>query len=636
LVTGVPTFIGPTTQSVIAQRLTREPSPVAQFRESTPAVLERIIEKALMKTPADRFQSTAEFIAALDKAARVISGPHVRTVVTARRMRRRYIAAGALGVIALGAAAGVQWKRTRASDADPIPAGDPRRVAVLYFDDLTPEIIRPEVADGITEDLIDRLGSVRALRVTSPNGVRPFRGAQPSVDSIAKVLKAGTIVGGSVARSGDSVQVKVRMISGATGANISSQTLTEPWTELFGLQARLTEQVQTWLRQRLGDEIAVRTTRAGTRSVKAWELAQEAKAEERRGSSGAGALRDTTAAPFLRADSLYRAAARVDPSWAYPVVRRAALGMYALALRSTRAPDGTDFAKYRAMSYGERRRAWARQAVSLTSQVLKEHERDASALTMRASATIALSEGVEPKADSMLAAAQRDLNMAIEERPDLAQAWVSRAELSQRLGNFQDAVVAARRAVDTDAFLESRMVMEVAFNSALFGEQFDEARSWCQMSRRRYPGDPTFAECELRLLGSTGRSAHDADLAWRLVGDIERADTAHALDVTWGFRRLMVATILARGARPDSARRVLELVQRTQPDYARRASELAACWVLTLLGDRSAAVQRLELLLQDPNPPPYPVYRLPWFTTLRGDPRYDSLAARRGGTTTSQ
>ena len=630
MVAGVPTFVGPTTQSVIAQRLTRPPNPVARFRDSTPAAIDDVIDKTLQMAPADRFQSAADLIAALDHAAEELTHPRGRTSAARRRIRRRYRWAAAAVVVVLAALGFARWLRPSGASSDPLPAGDPRRVAVLYFDALTPDALRPEVADGITEDLIDRLGSVRVLRVTSPNGVRPFRGSRVPVDSVARVLQAGTIVSGSVARSGDRLRVVVRLIDAATGRQIASQTLDEQWSELFGLQDRLADQVQYWLRRRLGEEIAVRTTRAGTTSVRAWELVQQASAAEERGTIAIRSDVSASTAYFARADSLYRAASQLDLGWAYPVVRRGELGMNSLALQSSRPPEGTDSARYHALAWNERRLAWTRFALRLANEVLASHAGDATALALRGAATLTLAESAGAGRDSMLAAAERDLNASLAARPDLAATWVAAADLSMRRGNFIAAVDAARRAVEADAFLESRQVVDVAFNSALFAEEFDEARAWCGMGRQRYPGDPTFAECELRVLGSAGTSARDIDQAWRLVREIEQRDTLQLLGQTWGFRRLMVAAILARSAHADSARHVLDLVERQQPDFARRASELAVAWVLTLLGDRAAAVERLDRLMRDKNPPHYPVDRLPWFKSLRGDPRFDSLTARRG------
>ena len=630
MVAGVPTFVGPTTQSVIAQRLTRQPAPVTQYRDGTPDALEVIIRRALEMAPADRFQSAEAFGEALDRAARIISRPHVRTAVAAHRIRRRYRWVAVLVLVALGFAGGMRLLRRPSFGATVIPDGDPRRVAVLYFDALTPDSLRPEVAEGITEDLIDRLGSVRLLHVTSPNGVRPFRGGHAPFEEIARVLKAGTIVSGSVARSGDRLRVVVRLVDAATGQQIASQQLDEQWSELFGLQDRLTEQVQFWLRRRLGDEIAVRAAPAGTRSVEAWGLVQRASAEEQRGTMAVRAGEATSPALFWRADSLYQLAALLDPGWAYPVVRRGGLALNSLAVQSSHPPDGVGAAAYRAMTWNERRLAWTRQSLRLSNEVLARDARDASALSLRGAATLTLAEAGGAERDSMLVAAETDLNASIAERPDLAATWVAVADLKMRRGNFMEAVDAARRAVEADAFLESRRVVDVAFNSALFAEQFDEARAWCRMGLLHYPGDLRFTECELRLLGSTGTSSRDVAKAWQLVREIEQRDSVQVLGQTWGFRRLLVAAILARSARPDSARRVLEMVQRQQPELARRSSELAVAWVLTLLGERAAAVQRLDGLIRDKNPPRFPVYRLPWFKSLRGDPRFDSLAARRG------
>ncbi|MHB1312474.1 MAG: protein kinase domain-containing protein [Gemmatimonadaceae bacterium] len=630
MVAGVPTFVGPTTQSVIAQRLTRQPPPVVQYRDRTPEALDRLIHHALEMAPADRFQTAAELAEALDRAARLISGPHPRTVVTARRTQRRYRWAAALALVALGVAGGVRALRQPSADATVIPDGDPRRVAVLYFDALTPETLRPAFAEGITEDLIDRLGSVRVLRVTSPNGVRPFRGSRAPLDSIARVLKAGTMVAGSVARSGDHVRVVVRLIDAATGQQLDSQQLDERWSELFGLQDRLTEQVQFWLRRRLGEEISVRTTRAGTKSVQAWELVQQASADERRGSERALKRDDATFVLLFRADSLYERAAQLDPGWPLPVVRRGGIALRSLSFSATRPPDGVDAHRYAGMTSEGRRMAWARQAAALANQVLKAHPRDASALAVRGAAIATLGETGGVARDSILAMAERDLRESLDGRPDLASTWVALADLAMMRGKFADAEEAARRAVDADAFYESRRVVAVAFNASLFAEAFDGARQWCRMGLERYPGDPRFMECELRLLGSMGRTARDADSAWRLVGAIERRDSLHMLDATWGFRRLMVAAVLARGAQPDSARRVLDLVERRQSASAQEASELAACYVLTLVGDKAQAAKRLAALMHATPTSRLSLTRLPWFRSLRGEKIFDSLAARGG------
>ena len=69
------------------------------------------------------------------------------------------------------------------------------RVAVLYFDDLSPDDEFRHLADALTESLIEEFARVRNLDVVSRNGVAEFRGADVPPDSIAAALQAGLVCG---------------------------------------------------------------------------------------------------------------------------------------------------------------------------------------------------------------------------------------------------------------------------------------------------------------------------------------------------------------------------------------------------------------------------------------------------------
>ena len=93
-----------------------------------------------------------------------------------------------------------RWLRPR---APPGAGRDPRRIAVLYFDDRSPDGNLRYLADGLTEGLIYELGQVRALSVISRYGVAPYRNANVTPDSVARSLDVGTLVEGTVAKSGN-------------------------------------------------------------------------------------------------------------------------------------------------------------------------------------------------------------------------------------------------------------------------------------------------------------------------------------------------------------------------------------------------------------------------------------------------
>jgi TolB-like protein len=96
--------------------------------------------------------------------------------------------------------------RTGASVGAPLAS-----VAVLPFDDLGPDADPARLADGIAEELIETLSRVDALRVVT----------RPSAE-IARKDGIGSVVEGSVRRSGDQVRITARLIRAADASEIWS------------------------------------------------------------------------------------------------------------------------------------------------------------------------------------------------------------------------------------------------------------------------------------------------------------------------------------------------------------------------------------------------------------------------------
>jgi eukaryotic-like serine/threonine-protein kinase len=84
LITGQPPFAGATTYELMIARLNRSPAPLAEVRPDIPVPLSDVISRALMKEPAERFATAAEFLAALrvqstqDLARTTTIGPTTR------------------------------------------------------------------------------------------------------------------------------------------------------------------------------------------------------------------------------------------------------------------------------------------------------------------------------------------------------------------------------------------------------------------------------------------------------------------------------------------------------------------------------------------------------------------------------
>src|SRR5207247_1971097 len=140
----------------------------------------------------------------------------------------------------------------------------------------------------------------------------------------------------------------------------------------------------------------------------------------------------------------------------------------------------------------------------------------------------------------------------------VAAARYALAEMYYSTGRFAEAEQSARRALDADAYLsDAAAVIADLYVAMLLRERFDEAQDWCQQGVQRFPRDPNFVDCELRILGWSAKGEHQIATAWRLLTSAETIDSGGPTTVPWLDRRLMVAAVVARTGLADSARAVL-------------------------------------------------------------------------------
>src|SRR2546425_3209242 len=110
----------------------------------------------------------------------------------------------------------------RAAQPERATAAPPANsLAVLYFDNLSLDTAHAYLADGLTDELIVRLGEVRRLDVKSRFAVRRYRGRlinDPA--SIGRTLGVEYLVSGSLRPGHDRLRVTVELMRAATGARL--------------------------------------------------------------------------------------------------------------------------------------------------------------------------------------------------------------------------------------------------------------------------------------------------------------------------------------------------------------------------------------------------------------------------------
>jgi eukaryotic-like serine/threonine-protein kinase len=613
---GQPPFTGPTAQAIMARHSLDAVPRLKVVRDAIPDELETVIERALEKVPADRYQTAEQFAKAINTA----STGQVSRVTAARRSSRgrgwrRAGAAGAgIGAIAILAGAWLLFGRhgKRAAGAGDLQAN---RVAVLYFNDQSRDSSLRYLADGLTEALIDQLSPIRALDVVSRNGVAPFRGRDVPRDSIARALGATTLVAGEVEPAGTRARVTVRLVDGPSGAEVKHQSFELPLGAPLAIRDSLVNQAALFLRERLGDEVRLREQRAGTTSVDAWILLQRAQKTQKDAAASSGSDLAAAAARYATADSLLDQAEHADPQWIDPIIERARVAYQ----RSQLEREPRDADKWLTIGLGHANRALATQP------------QNPDALEMRGTILFRrFARGLEPdpaQADKLVSAAQTDLENATRLNPSQAATWNVLSVLYYQRRDLIDANQAARNAYETDAYLSSaEAILFRLFVTSYDLEMFMPASDWCDKGHRRFPANPQFSRCRLMLM-STNAADPDVETAWRLASDAVRLTPERNRPYEQLYEQIFVAAVLVRAGLPDSARHVLDRSKGNADVDPQKELLGYEAFVRVMLGDKDEALRLLNEYLVA-NPKHREGFRKIihwWWRPIQNDPRFKQL-----------
>lgn len=118
-----------------------------------------------------------------------------------------------------------------------------RSVAVMPFLDLTEQMDKGPFADGMTEELIDKLSKIPGLRIPSATASFYYRGKDASLPDIAKVLGVRYVLDGSVRRSSGWLRVDVRLSRADNGYVLWSEAYDRPMANILAIQDDIAGQV---------------------------------------------------------------------------------------------------------------------------------------------------------------------------------------------------------------------------------------------------------------------------------------------------------------------------------------------------------------------------------------------------------
>ena len=371
LLTGDPPFTGTGARATMARQATEPPRPPRAHRPDIPSVVERAILRALSKEPAERFATVGDFCEAL---ASPLSGL-------------------------------------------PEPSLNNRRcIAVLPFQNASPDPDNEYVSDGITEELINALAQVAGLRVSSKTSVFALKGRQEDVRSIGALLDVSAVVEGSVRRVGDRFRITAQLSDTASGQLLWSERFDREDRDILALEDELARTIVATLRTQLLGPTPMEdpVVRSATRNQKAYHLYLR----------GRHAWNKRTGPGMEQAVRFFEQAIAEDPGFA--------LAYTGLADAYAQHVD------YRAMPVAEglgRARTEAERAIALDESLAEAHTSLA---------------WVHFIYDWDWEAAGREFRRALELDPSYASAHQWYSWYLAAMGRVRDGLVEAERAVELD------------------------------------------------------------------------------------------------------------------------------------------------------------------------------------------
>jgi serine/threonine protein kinase/tetratricopeptide (TPR) repeat protein len=221
--------------------------------------LRAVIDRCLAKEPGQRYQRASEVRAALEmlqtgsavfSTATAVTAP-VPALTQTQSHRTSRIGGGIIGALLIVGLIVAGWmiakKRWGFAAAPSIHS-----LAVLPLENLSGDPSQEYFADGMTEELTNKLAQISALRVISRTSVAQYKNSHKSLPEVAKELHVDAVVEGSVMRANDRVRITAQLIEASSDQHLWAKTYEREPQDVLTLQDEVA--------QAIADEVKVTLT----------------------------------------------------------------------------------------------------------------------------------------------------------------------------------------------------------------------------------------------------------------------------------------------------------------------------------------------------------------------------------------
>jgi adenylate cyclase len=456
---------------------------------------------------------------------------------------------------------------------------DARRIAILPFANISPDVADEYFADGMTDELIAVLSKIGGLRVVARTSAMRYKGEKATANRIGQELKVGSLVEGSVRKSKNRVRITVQLVDTKSEEDLWTETYDRDLQDIFSVQSDIAQQVAKALQLRLGVRESSAIRQHQTQNPEAYSLYLK----------GRNRWNSRSENEINRAIKYFEEAVGRDPRYALAYAGLAdcysILGYYGFRRAAVVYPRAKELAE---------------KALSLDETIAEPHASLGQAL-------------MQYYFDWQRSGSE--LDRALELNPSYATAHFWRATHYMELGQIDNSLAQVRKAVELDPL--SMIILTDAARDLYLARRYDESIDQYRRSLEVDPNFPIAHKGLAEVYSQIGK--HD-----EAVSEIEKAIALSGRSI---FILDDLGFIYARAGKKEEAINVLKDLDRLAtdeyvPSYGRAVIHAA-------LGNNEEALAWLERGYEERS---FMVYLkvYPAFDNLRKEERFVAILDKMG------
>ncbi len=255
------------------------PANPKELNPKIPEDLSFLILKCLERQKTLRYQSAGEVLSELNRIEQGIPKAErdatERKPITSReitvsfRLKKLYMPV--VLVFAILITGLFLWHPWSKKETLPFASGKPS-IAVLPFDDLSPQEDQGYLCDGFAESIIGALTKIEDLRVPASTSSFSFRGREQDMKDVGEKLNVKTVLRGNVQKAGNRVRVTAQLINVDDESLIWSDNFDGDLGDIFAFQDEISIKIIDRLRIKLLGEEKESLVKRYTENVEAYNL----------------------------------------------------------------------------------------------------------------------------------------------------------------------------------------------------------------------------------------------------------------------------------------------------------------------------------------------------------------------------